>query len=85
MKVLFVIYFDLEYLLEKMSTCHYNPEKSSTNKHKASGYSSCINCSFDKTKKIDCYRRKNCMMILCQDLQKHSTKIINYKKKKLYH
>ena len=41
MKVTFVIYSDLECLLEKMSTCHNNPKKSSTtkvNKHTSSGY-----------------------------------------------
>ena len=32
MKVPFIIYPDLESLLEKMSTCHNNPEKSSTTK-----------------------------------------------------
>ena len=32
MKVLFIIYADLESLLEKMNTCHNNPEKSSTTK-----------------------------------------------------
>ena len=32
MKVPFVIYVDLECLLEKMNTCHNIPEKSSTTK-----------------------------------------------------
>ena len=32
MKVSFIIYPDVETLLEKMSTCHDNPEKSSTTK-----------------------------------------------------
>ena len=32
MKVPFTIYADLESLLEKMNTCHDNPEKSSTTK-----------------------------------------------------
>ena len=32
MKVRFIIYADLESLLEKMNTCHNNPEKSSTTK-----------------------------------------------------
>ena len=39
MRAPFVIY--AEYLLEKMNTCHNNPEKSSTtriNKHTPSGY-----------------------------------------------
>ena len=41
MRTRFVIYADLECLLEKMSTCHNDPEKSSTskvNKHTPSGY-----------------------------------------------
>ena len=41
MKVPFVIYADLESLLEKMSTCYNNPKKSSTakiNRHTPSGY-----------------------------------------------
>ena len=32
MKVSFIIYPDVETLLEKMNTCHNNPEKSSTTK-----------------------------------------------------
>ena len=32
MRLPFVIYADLECLLEKISTCHNNPEKSSTTK-----------------------------------------------------
>ena len=42
MKVPFIIYADLESLLEKTSTCHNNPKKLSTtkiNKHTASSYS----------------------------------------------
>ena len=45
--LLFTIYADLECLLEKMSTCHNNLEKSSTtkeNQHKASGYSMFNQC-----------------------------------------
>ena len=54
MRVSFVIYADLECLLEEMTTCHNNPEKSSTtkiNKHTPSGYSLFTHCSFDRTKK----------------------------------
>ena len=53
MKVSFIIYADLESLLEKISTCHNNPKKSSTtkiNKHTPSGYSFFTHCSFDATK-----------------------------------
>ena len=42
MKVPFIIFADLGCLLEKMNTCHNNPEKSSTtkiDKHTPSGYS----------------------------------------------
>ena len=62
MKVLFIIYADLESLLEKIITSHNNPEKSSTtkiNKHTRSGYSLFTQCSFDTTKnKLDYFRGK---------------------------
>ena len=80
MKAPFIIYADSEPLLEKMCTCHSNPEKSSTTKiykHAPSGYSLVTHCSFDLTKnKLDCYRRKDCM-------KKHPVKIISYNKR--YH
>ena len=47
MKVPFTIYADLESLLEKINTCHNNPEKSSTtkiNKHTPSLYSFLTHC-----------------------------------------
>ena len=87
MKVPFIIYADIESLLEKMNTCHNNHEKSSTtkiNKHTPSGYSLFTQCSFDTTKnKLDYYRGKNCMKNVCLDLREHATKIINYEKKKM--
>ena len=49
----FIIYADLECLLEKMSICYNNPGESSTteiNKHTPSGYSLFTHCSFDKIK-----------------------------------
>ena len=65
MKVPLITYADINSLLEKMSTCHNNPEKSSTtkiNKHTPSGYSLFTHCSFDTTKNMfDYYRGKNCM------------------------
>ena len=87
MKVPFIIYADLESLLEKMSTCNNNPEKLSTtkiNKHTPSGYSLFTHCSFDATRnKLDYYRGKNCMKNFCLDLGEHGTKIINYEKKEM--
>ena len=53
MKHPFIIYSDLECLLEKISTSHNNLEKSSTTKKyelKPSGYSMFTQCSFDATK-----------------------------------
>ena len=53
MKLPFIIYANLESLLEKINTCHNNPEKSSTNKiskHIAPGHSLLTHCSFDVTK-----------------------------------
>ena len=47
MKVPFIIYADLECLLENMNTCHDNPEKLSAtkiNKHTSSGYSLFTHC-----------------------------------------
>ena len=87
MKVPFIIYADLETLLEKMSTCNNNPEKSSTTKiknHISSGYSLFTHCSFDAIKnKLDYYRGKNSMKNFCLDLKEHATKIINYEKKEI--
>ena len=53
-KAPFVIYADLECLLEEISTCYINPEESSTteiNKPTPSGYSSFTNRPFDKRTK----------------------------------
>ena len=86
-KLPFVIYADLECLLEKMSTCQNNPNESSTteiNKHTPSGYSIFASCSFDQTKnKQDHYRGEDCMIRFSKDLRTHATKIINYDKKKM--
>ena len=66
-KVPFIIQADLESLLEKMSTCHNNPEKSSKikiNEHTPSVYSLLTHCSFHVTKnKLDCYRGKDFLRI----------------------
>ena len=84
-KLPFVVYADLECLLEKMSTCYNNPEESSTlkiNKHTSSSYSIFTHCSFDKSKsKLNYYRGEDCMAKFCKDLREHATKIINYEKK----
>ena len=68
-KLQFVVYTDLECLLEKMITCPNTLRQSSTteiNKHAPSGYSLFTHCSFDKSKiKLDHYRGKDCMKKFC--------------------
>ena len=87
MRAPFVICADLEFLLEKMSTCHNDPEKSSTtkvNKHTTFGYS-LFTCSlFDTIKNNrDCHRDENCMTEFCKVSKEHVTRIINYEKKEM--
>ena len=88
-KLPFVVYADLECLLEKMSTCQNNPNESSTteiNKHTPSGYSIFTHCSFDQSKnKLDHYRGKDSMKKFSKDLREHAMKIINHEKKKMIH
>ena len=87
MKVPFIIYADLECLLEKMSTCINKPNESSTtkiNKHTPSGYSIFTSCSFDKSEnKLNYYRGKDCMKKFSKDLREHASKIVDYEKKKM--
>ena len=83
----FIIYADLECLLEKISTCYSNLEESSTteiNKHTPSGYSLFTHCPFDKTKnKLDYYRGDDCIKKFWKDLREHATKTINYEIKNM--
>ena len=87
MKVPFIIYTDLECLLEKMSTCINNPNESTTtkiNKHTPSGYSIFTHCSFGKSKnKLNYYRGKDCMKKFCKDLKEHAMRIMKHEKKKI--
>ena len=86
LKVPFIIYSELECLLEKIDTCLNNPEKFYTKKramHSPSGYSLVTCCSFDKSKtELNYYRGKDGMEKFCNDLKDQAMKIINYKKKK---
>ena len=82
-----MIYADLECLLKKEQSCQNNAENSYTEKkakHKPSGYSLSLICSFDETKnKRKFYRRKDCFEKFCEDLKELATKIINYKEKEM--
>ena len=87
LKVPFIIYADLEYLLEKIHSRQNNPRKSYTEKkakHMLSGYSCITCCSFDASKNEHrYYREKNCMEMFCKDLRDQVMKIINYEKKEV--
>ena len=87
MRAPFVICADLERLLEKMSTCHNDLEKSSAtkvNERTSSGYSLFTFSSFGtKEKKLNFYRGEDCMKKFCKDLKEHVTRIINYEKKEI--
>ena len=87
MKSPFIIYTDLECLLEKKHLCQNNPEKLSTakiNMHTPSGCSLFKSCPFDSARnKLDCYRGNDCMEKFCKNSKEHTTKIINYEKKEM--
>ena len=73
LKLPFIIYADLECLLEKISTCYNDPNISSTtkiNRHTPSGYSIYTSCTFNKSyNKLSHYRRQDCMKMFCNDLK----------------
>ena len=86
MKIPFIIYGDIESILEEISTCDNDSKKSLTtkiSKHTPSGFSLFTYYSFDKTKnKPDYYRGKDCMKVFCKILKEHVERIIYWKKKK---
>ena len=85
LKIPFIIYADLDCLLEKISTCYNNPNLSSTtriNQHVPSGYSIFTNCSFDKSyNNLSHYRGEDCMKRFCKDLKDHATRIVDFERK----
>ena len=87
LKVPFIIYANWECLLKKKQPRQNNPENSHSQrkaKHKPSGYSLSLNCSFDETKnRRKFYRRKDCIKRFCNDLKELVTKIISYKEKEM--
>ena len=87
MKVPFIIYADLESLLEKINMCQSNPKNSSTTKinlHTACVYSLFTYFTFVTTKnKLDFYRGKVCIKSFCKDFKKDATEIIKSFKKEM--
>ena len=57
MKAPFIIYADLEPLLEKLNTCYSNPEKSSATKINKHAPSLFTHCSLDETKNMLRFKR----------------------------
>ena len=82
----FIIYADLEYIIEKTDGCKSNPENSSTTKvseHIPSVFLMSTKSSFRSIKnKHNVYRGKECMEKFWEFLREHAMKIYNFKKKK---
>ena len=85
-KAPFIIYADLECIIEKTDGCKNNPENPSTTKvseYISSAFSMSPISSFRSIEnKHDVYSGKDCMKKFCK-LRKHAMKIINFKKKKM--
>ena len=82
-KASFVIYADLEFLIEKIDGCKNDSENSFTtkvDKHVLSGFSMSTISSFKNIEnKHDVYRGKDCMKTFCESLREHAMKITNSK------
>ena len=82
----FIIYEDLECIIEKIDGCKNNPENSSTKKvseHIPLGFSMFKISTFRRIEnKHDAYKGKDCMKIFWEFLRELSMKIIYFKKKK---
>ena len=83
----FIIYADLQCIIEKIDGCKNNLESSSTtkvNKHIPTDFSMSTISLFRSIKnKQNIYRGKDCMKNFCEFLRQHAMKIINFKKKKM--
>ena len=88
-KAPFVIYEDLECIIEKIDGCKNNlgnSFKTKVSEHIPSCFSMSTISSFRCIEnKHDVYRSKDCMKIFCESLREHEMKIINFKKKKWFY
>ena len=86
-KAPFIIYADLECLIEKIDECKNNPQNSFTTKvseHIPSGFSMSRSSLFKSIQNNhDVYRIKNGIKKFCEFLREHTMRIINFKKKKM--
>ena len=80
-------YADLESLNKKVDCCKSIPEKSSTTKvdwHIPFGYLMPALWSFDGIEnRHDVYRGEDCTKKSCESFREHTSKIINFEKKKM--
>ena len=85
-KALFIIFVDLECIIEWINGYNNNPKNLLTTKfikHIPLGFSMPTIYSFISIEnKLDVYRDKDCMKKFCQFLSEHAMKIIDFKKKK---
>ena len=83
----FIIYADLESLIEKIDGCKNKPQNSFTTKvgeHIPSNFSRSTRSSFKSIEnKHDVYRGKDYMKRFCEVIRKQAMKIINFRKKKI--
>ena len=84
-KTSFIIYADLECLIEKIDRCKNNPEnsfKTKVGEYIPSGFS-IPKKSWVKNleNKHDIYRGKGCVKSACQSIREHAMKICTFKKK----
>ena len=86
-RVPFIIYADLECIIEKIDECKKNPENSSIAKvseHIPSGFSMSTISLFRSIEiKHDVYRDKDCLKKICEFLRENALEIINFKIKKI--
>ena len=82
-KAPFVIYSDLECLLEKTNNSDENKQTTTINNHTPSGYSIYTQYSFDVTKnKLGYYRGEDCIEKFTDQLIDHATSIFDCEQKK---
>ena len=84
-KAPFVIYSDLECLIERIDESKNKPESSSTtevSKHISSGFSMSTILFKGTKSRHDVYGGKDSLKKFCESLREHKMKIIIFKKKK---
>ena len=86
-KAPYIIYADLECIIEKIDECENNPENSSTTKlseHIPSGFSMPTISSFRSIENNrNMYRGEDFKKKFCEFLSQHAVEIINFKKNEM--